>query len=80
MAGLFANEAIPIVESLPAMLKLSLMEMGSPWNGPLGFPCVRRYASHSLARAIASWKKISDRQFVCYPGISPSSTDMAVQV
>lgn len=63
--GLFAREAMPIVESLPIILKLSLMEIGSPWKGPLVLPYFWRYASHSFARAIASSKKISARQLVC---------------
>lgn len=40
VAVVFASDARPIVDALPMILKLSLIEIGSPWNGPLGRPCL----------------------------------------
>lgn len=64
VAGWFANDVMPMDESLPVMLKLSLIDIGRPWNGPLVLPCFLRYASQSLARAMASSNSASDRQLV----------------
>lgn len=64
VAGSLTSDVKPTVESLPMMLKLSLREIGRPWNGPFGLPVLRRWSSNSLARAMASSKRISERQFV----------------
>jgi hypothetical protein len=62
-AGLNARAAMPMHESTPAMLMLSLKAMGRPCRGPRGWPpWVRRCSSREAARARAWSKKISVRQ------------------
>jgi len=63
-AGWSAREAKPTVLSFPAMLKLSLRDIGKPCSGPTSLPVVRRCSSSDLAMLIASVGKKSDRQFV----------------
>lgn len=63
-AGWKAMAAMPREESMPAMLKVSLREMGRPWRGPKARPVRSMWSSSSLARARARSKKISVRQLV----------------
>lgn len=44
-AGFEHSAAMPRVESTPVMLKLSFMEMGRPWRGPMGLPVRERWVS-----------------------------------
>lgn len=63
-AGAFTQDAKPMVESRPAMLKLSLSEMGRPWRLPIGLPVRSRCWSRVRAVDIAESNKVSDKQFV----------------
>ena len=54
---------MPSVDCRPLYLKLSLIDTGTPWRGPIGFPCSAMYASRNSPRLSASSKKISVRQF-----------------
>ena len=78
-ARLKARAAMPMLESVPWMWKLSFMEMGRPWRGPRGLPVWARWASRRAARARAEWKSGSVMQEVSWwdiaarfgPTISP---------
>lgn len=62
VAGPKARAAMPIEESMPVMLKLSLTEIGRPWRGPRGLPVRAKCKSNSAARARANEKRGSVKQ------------------
>ena len=63
VAGSFAQAMKPKVVSRPSTLKLSLSDIGSPCNGPMG-PVLVNAISRAEACARALSKLTSDRQLV----------------
>ena len=61
-----AQPTNPTELAFPAILKLSLSEIGTPCKGPISLPVSWRCRSNALARARASGNKVSVRQFVYY--------------
>lgn len=59
-----AHPTNPTELAFPAILKLSLSEIGTPCKGPTSLPVSWRCRSSALARARASGNRVSVRQFV----------------